>query len=126
MRRRFAPSPEFPVVVDWAALPSADPVLTNLDRLLRGVRAIVDEVCADELGRAAWAGIRTVRVAHRSDFGAQPSVEPAPDGLVVLADLTVALPRNPDRRTAPAVQRGVVGGSDGSGRASGDRAVQER
>jgi hypothetical protein len=44
------------------------------------------------MGRQAWARIRTMSVAHRSDV--RLSVERAPDGMAVLADLAVALPRD--------------------------------
>jgi hypothetical protein len=92
LRREFAPSAGFPLDVDWGALPDSGPAPANLDRLLRGLRELVDDVCADEMGRQAWARIRTMSVAHRSDV--RLSVERAPDGLVVLADLAVALPRD--------------------------------
>jgi hypothetical protein len=49
-------------------------------------------VCADETGRRAWAQIRALRAGHRE--GAQLSVQRAPDGLSVQADLTAALPRD--------------------------------
>jgi hypothetical protein len=92
LRREFPPSPGFPVDVDWATLPDSGPVLANLDRLLHGLRDIAGEVCADELGRRAWAPIRTLAVAHQP--GARPTVEPVPDGLSVRADLAAALPRD--------------------------------
>jgi hypothetical protein len=92
LRREFAPSAGFPLDVDWGALPDSGPVLANLDRLLRGLREVADDVCADEMGRQAWAQIHTMSVAHRSDV--RLSVERAPDGLAVLADLAVALPRD--------------------------------
>jgi hypothetical protein len=44
------------------------------------------------MGRQAWARIRMMSVAHRSDV--RLSVERAPDGMAVLADLAVALPRD--------------------------------
>jgi hypothetical protein len=91
LRREFAPSPGFPVDVDWAALPDSDAALVNLERLLHGLREIVGEVRADELGREALARIGTVTVAHHPD--APPSVQPVPDGLSVRADLVAALPR---------------------------------
>lgn len=94
LRREFTPSPQFPVAVDWAALPDCAPVLANLDRLLRGLREIVGEVCADEVGRQAWARIGTVTVAHHPDAPPSPSIQPVPDGLSVRADLAVALPRD--------------------------------
>jgi hypothetical protein len=92
LRRDFAPSAEFPLQVDWAALTDSGPLLANLGRLLAGLRETVRQVCADETGRRAWAQIRTLRVEHHE--GAQPSVRLAPDGLSVQADLTAALPRD--------------------------------
>ncbi len=92
LRRAYPPSGEFPVQVDWAVLPDSGPLLANLDRLLRGLRETAREVCADELGRNAWARVRTLRVEH-SD-GVRPSVRRVPDGLSVQADLTAALPRD--------------------------------
>jgi hypothetical protein len=92
LRRDFAPEAEFPVHVDWAALPDTSPVLANLERLLRALREIAAEVCADEMGRQAWARMRTLQVAHRD--GADLSVQRVPDGLSVQADLTAALPRD--------------------------------
>jgi hypothetical protein len=92
LRREFAPSEEFPLELDWAELPTDGPELANLDRLLRGLRDVARDVCADDVGRRAWAGIRAVRVAHRA--GAGPSVEQGPDGLLVRADLSAALPRD--------------------------------
>jgi len=92
LRREFAPSTRLPLDVDWRALPNSGPALANLDRLLRGLREIVDEVCADELGRQAWERIRTIPLAHQADV--RLSVERLPDGLAVRADLTAALPRD--------------------------------
>ncbi len=92
LRREFAPSPQFPLEVDWRALPGSDAALANLDRLLRTLRDCVGDVCTDEMGRQAWARIRTLTVAHQSD--ASLSIEQAPDGLAVHADLVAALPRN--------------------------------
>jgi hypothetical protein len=92
LRREFPPSPEFPLHVDWAAVPDSAVALANLDRLLRGLREVAGEVRADEVGRRAWAPVRAVSVAHLA--GARPMVEAAPDGLAVRADLTAALPRD--------------------------------
>lgn len=92
LRREFAPSDDFPVEVDWAALPDSGPTLSNLERLLRALREIASAVRADEIGRQAWAQIRTLRVAHRD--GASASVRRVPDGLSVEADLAAALPRD--------------------------------
>lgn len=92
LRREFAPSEEFGVQVDWAALPDSGPQLDNLDRLLRGLRETVREVRADEIGRQAWAPVRTLQVEHRGGSGL--SAQRVPDGLSVQADLTAALPRD--------------------------------
>jgi hypothetical protein len=91
LRRDFPPSPEFPLDVDWDALPDSAEALANLARLLDGLRTAVAEVCADELGRRAWAAIAVLRVEHRT--GTAVSVEAGPDALSVRADLTAALPR---------------------------------
>lgn len=92
LRRDFSPSEEFPVQVDWAALPDSAPELANLDRLLRALRQIVRDLCADDMGRQAWGRIHTLQVAHHG--GTNPSVVPVPDGLLVRADLSAALPRD--------------------------------
>jgi hypothetical protein len=92
LRREFASSPEFPLDVDWRALPDDGAARVNLDRILRGLRDVVGEVRADELGRQAWARIATVTVAHRPDAGL--SVEAVPSGLAVRADLLAAQPRD--------------------------------
>jgi hypothetical protein len=92
LRREFAPSEAFPLWVDWEVLPDSPPALANLDRLLRALRDVADEVRADEMGRQAWARIRVLRVGHRG--GARLSARAVPDGLSVEADLTAALPRD--------------------------------
>jgi len=92
LQRYFAPSEEFPVQVDWAAMPGTGPVLANLERLLRGLREIAREVCADEMGRQAWARMGTLQVAQAD--GVPLSVQPVSGGLSVQADLTAALPRD--------------------------------
>jgi hypothetical protein len=92
LRREFAPSPDFPLDVDWTALPGSDVARGNLDRLLRGLRDCVGDVCSDEMGREAWARIRTVTVAHQSD--AWLSIDQTPAGLAVRVDLAAALPRD--------------------------------
>jgi hypothetical protein len=92
LRRGFAPSEGFPVEVDWEALPDSSAQLANLDRLLRGLREIARDVCADEIGRQAWGRIRTLRVAHHE--GAKATVQRVSGGLLVHADLTAALPRD--------------------------------
>jgi hypothetical protein len=91
LRRDFPPSPEFPLDVDWDALPDSAEALANLARLLDGLRTATAEVCADELGRRAWAAIAVLRVEHRT--GTAVSVQAGPDALSVRADLTAALPR---------------------------------
>jgi hypothetical protein len=92
LRREFAPSEQLPLWVDWEAQPGSAPALANLDRLLRALRDVVDEVRADEMGRQAWARIRVLRVGHRE--GARLSARAVADGLSVEADLTAALPRD--------------------------------
>jgi hypothetical protein len=92
LRREFAPSPEFPLDVDWRALPDSGAAMANLDRLLRALRDCVGDVCADEMGRQAWARIRTLTVAHQPD--APLSIEQVSDGLAVHANLVAALPRD--------------------------------
>jgi hypothetical protein len=91
LRREFAPTEEFPLQLDWAAVPDSGPELANLERLLGELRSIGREVRADELGRQAWARTSTVRVEH--DTGARLTVESVPGALSVRADLTAALPR---------------------------------
>ena len=92
LRREFAPAEGFPLHVDWDALPDSAPALANLDRLLRALRQVSCDVCADEMGRRAWARIHTLRVAHRD--AATLSVQAMPDGMLVEADLSAALPRD--------------------------------
>jgi len=92
LRRDFAPTEEFPVLVDWAAVPDSTDELANLERLLRTLRQIAHDVCADDMGRQAWARIRTLQVAHHR--GAAPSAVRTSDGLLVQADLSAALPRD--------------------------------
>jgi hypothetical protein len=92
LRRDFAPSPDFPLHVDWDALPDSPEALANLARLLDGLRTTVEEVRGDEPGRRAWAAVRALHVEHLA--GAPLSVRAAPDGLAAQADLTAALPRD--------------------------------
>jgi len=92
LRRDFAPSDEFPVRVDWAAMPDSADELANLDRLLRALRQVAGSVCADRMGREAWARVQALQVAHHG--GARPSVLRTSDGLLVRADLSAALPRD--------------------------------
>ena len=91
LRREFAPTEEFPVDVDWAALDGSGAVIGNLASLLRGLRDAVAEVRADDMGRRAWVQVRRLRVEHHAD--SHLSVQPIADGLAVRADLTAALPR---------------------------------
>jgi hypothetical protein len=91
LQREFAPAGEFPVDVDWAALDGSGLVLGNLASLLRGLRDAVAQVRADDMGRRAWAQVRTLRVEHHA--GSPLSVLPIADGLAVQADLSAALPR---------------------------------
>ncbi|MEO3859619.1 hypothetical protein [Acrocarpospora sp. B8E8] len=89
LRRGYAPTEEFPLQVDWEALP--DSALHNLSQVLRELRAAAQEVAVDELGRQAWAQIRAVRVEHR--LREPLSMRKDADVLLVVADLTAALPR---------------------------------
>jgi hypothetical protein len=63
----------------------------NLDALLAALRQAVEAVRVDELGRRAWAEVSAVGVEHRP--GQRLTVRRAPDGVLVAADLTAALPR---------------------------------
>lgn len=91
LRREFAPTEEFPVDVDWAALDGSSVVLGNLASLLGQLREAVAEVRGDDMGQQAWAQVRLLQVEHRA--GSDLAVLPIPDGLAVQADLTAALPR---------------------------------
>ncbi len=91
LRRDFAPSPELPLRVDWEALPDTETALANLARLLTELRAAVEEVRADELGRQAWSRVGELRLLHEP--GEPLTVRPVPDGLLVGVDLLAALPR---------------------------------
>jgi hypothetical protein len=91
LRREFTPSAELPPRLDWEALPDSAAATANLGALLAGLRQAVETVRVDELGRQAWAEVATVRVEHRE--AQSLSMRRTPDGLVVAADLTVALPR---------------------------------
>jgi hypothetical protein len=62
--REFPPSAEFPLQVDWAALPGSGAVLANLARLLAGLREATRQARADEMGRRAWAQVRALQVTH--------------------------------------------------------------
>jgi hypothetical protein len=91
LRRRFAPAADLPLRLDWDTLPDSASVTANLAALLDALRRAVDAIQVDELGRQAWAGVAAVRAEHRP--GAQLTVARGPDGLLVAADLAVALPR---------------------------------
>lgn len=91
LQRELAPSEDFPLEVNWAALGAADLVTGNLARLLRGLREAVAQVRADDMGQRAWARVRTLRVEHHA--GSPLAVLPVAGGLAVRADLTAALPR---------------------------------
>jgi hypothetical protein len=91
LQREFAPTDDFPVLVDWAALDGSDVVLATLARLLRGLQEAAARVCADELGQRAWEQVRELRVEHHG--GSELAVLRIPDGLSVHADLSAALPR---------------------------------
>jgi hypothetical protein len=91
LQREFAPSSEFPVDVDWAALAGSGVPLGNLAILLRGLRDAVDQVRTDDMGQRAWAQVRALLVEHRA--GSPLSVLAVTDGLAVRADMAAALPR---------------------------------
>jgi hypothetical protein len=91
LQREFAPTGEFPVEVDWAALGESGVMTGNLASLLHGLRHAVAEVRADDMGQQAWARVRTLRVGHQA--GSPLMVTPVSGGLAVQADLTTALPR---------------------------------
>jgi hypothetical protein len=91
LQREFPATPEFPLHIDWVALDDSDLLLGNVARLLRALRDAVAEVRADDMGREAWARVRALRVEHHA--GTALAVVSAPDGLVVRADLSAALPR---------------------------------
>jgi hypothetical protein len=91
LQREFAPVAEFPLDVDWTSLGAAGLVNGNLASLLCGLRDAVDRVRADDMGRRAWAQVRTLRVEHHA--GSPLWVQPVADGLAVSVDLTAALPR---------------------------------
>src|SRR5439155_11617715 len=92
LRRDFAPSPDFPLETDWEQLPDSAEALANLAQLLSRLRAAVDEVRADALGRQSWFQVRALHLPHHD--GTALSVQRVPDGLSVEADLTAALPRD--------------------------------
>jgi hypothetical protein len=91
LQREFAPTQEFPVLVDWAALTGSGLMTASLATLLRGLREAVAQVRADEMGQRAWAQVAAVRIEHHP--GSPLTVAPIADGLAVQADLTAALPR---------------------------------
>jgi hypothetical protein len=91
LQREFAPTGDFPLEMDWAALDGSGPVTGNLASLLRGLREAVAQVRADEMGLRAWAQVRTLRVEHCA--GSPLSLRSIADGLVIQADLSAALPR---------------------------------
>jgi hypothetical protein len=77
--------------VDWSALDGSGPRLENLALLLRGLRDAADALSADDMGRQAWAQVRTLRVEHHAR--SPLTVLATSDGLAVQADLSAALPR---------------------------------
>jgi hypothetical protein len=91
LQREFAPTQDFPVRVNWAALDGSDGVLANLARLLGGLREAVARVRADEMGQRAWEQIAALHVEHSG--GSELAVWCTLDGLAVRADLSAALPR---------------------------------
>lgn len=91
LRRRFAPSAEFPVQVDWDLVDGSDRMVGNLARLLTALREAVECVRIDEMGRQAWQQVPALRVEHR--VGVSLCAQRQGDGLSVHADLLAALPR---------------------------------
>lgn len=91
LQREFTPTQDLPVDVDWASLDGSGPVIGNMASLLSALRDAVAAVRADDMGRRAWAQVRTLRVEHHA--GSPLSVLPITEGLAVQADLTAALPR---------------------------------
>jgi hypothetical protein len=91
LRREFAPTDEFPLHADWAALTESGLPLGNVAALLRGLRDAVVQVRTDEIGQRAWHDVRVLRVEHLA--GSDVSVTRIPDGLSVGADMSRALPR---------------------------------
>ncbi|GAA4724272.1 hypothetical protein [Phytohabitans rumicis] len=94
LRREYAPTDELPVHVEWDAVPGSPEATANLAALLAALREAVSRVRADETGQRAWSAVATVRVEHRP--GEILAVRRTPDGVVVSADLTAALPRRLD------------------------------
>lgn len=91
LQREFASVEGFPVEVDWSALDGSGAMLGNMAVLLRGLRDAVAVLSGDDMGREAWARVRTLRVEHQA--GSPLNVRPIADGLAVHADLSAALPR---------------------------------
>ena len=91
LQREFASVEGFPVEVDWSALDGSGAMLENMAVLLRGLRDAVAVLSGDDMGREAWARVRTLRVEHQA--GSPLNVGPVADGLAVHADLSAALPR---------------------------------
>ena len=91
LRRRYAPTGDLPLRLDWDAMPDSAAATANLAGLLAALRQAVEAVQVDEPGRRAWAGVSAVRVEHRP--GQRLTVARTPDGLLVAADLEAALPR---------------------------------
>ena len=94
LRREYAPTDELPLQVDWHGVPESAEATAALAGLLATLREAIAQICGDELGRQAWTAVATVRVEHRP--GEILAVQRTPDGLVVSADLTAALPRRLD------------------------------
>jgi hypothetical protein len=92
LRRRYAPTDDLPLRLDWQAMPDSAAVTANLDALLAALGRAAEAVRVDELGRRAWAGLSTVGVEHQA--GQRLTVARTQDGLLVAADLTAALPRD--------------------------------
>ena len=91
LQREFPSTREFPLHIDWAAVDGSDLLLGNAARLLRALREAVARVRSDEMGREAWEQVRTLRVEHHAGTGLV--IRSTPNGLVVRADLSAALPR---------------------------------
>ncbi|HKS98860.1 MAG TPA: hypothetical protein VJT31_04950 [Rugosimonospora sp.] len=98
LRREYASMHDLPLRLDWAAMPDPPAATANLAALLAALHGAVSAVRADDLGRAAWAAVTTVRVEHR--VGEPLGIERSPGELLVVVDLTAALPRGLDAEIA--------------------------
>jgi hypothetical protein len=83
----FAPAA---VEVAWDGVPADDGARLNLADLLVALEAAVASAQADDLGRAAWAKVSAVVLAHRVEQAL--AIERDGGRLTVAVDLTRALP----------------------------------